>query len=154
MQLEEVRFHHVAKHLYQPAEQWDQVIPNLGDARERAWKAGCAERTLESEHPDLKDALPSCTAHVLRDHDLLLKPAYMAEISSADQAGRAGSYANDPRAWAFVGDKGVFVIVRETGSQHRPEVKTAYRIKSWRSQLPEAFFKRATAKLRDKTGWK
>lgn len=155
MELERVRFHHVARHLYKPAEHWDHVIPNLGDARGRAWKAGCAEFILEAQYPDCDRAAPGCRTHVLQDHDSLLAPAYLEELSLAERAGREGFLLDEEKkkgpGWAFVGDRGVMVIVREVGPTRRPEVKSAYRVVPRKGQRPEDFFKAALQKLRDKT---
>jgi hypothetical protein len=159
MELDQVRFHHVARHLYQPRERWEQVIPGLGDARSRAWTAGCAPALLDARHPDCEQVLPACRAHVLQDHDTLLAPAYLKEVASADQVGQAGALQEEKGkgpGWAFVGDKGVMVIVREVGPSRRPEVKTAYRVKPKRGEgrRPEDFLKAALRKLSDTTPWK
>lgn len=156
MEGERVQFVHVARHLYRPEERWDQVVPELGDARGRAWTAGCAPALLEAPHPDCHVASEACRAHVLADHDRLLAPAYRAELRTAEAAERLGRLGEGPRGWAFVGDRGVLVIVREVGSQRRPEVKTAYRVTPGRhdSRRPEDFFKAAVRKLRDKSSWK
>lgn len=152
---ERAQFAHVARHLYCAAERWDHVIPDLGDARERACGAGCARSHLRHRQPDWERASDSCRAHVLNDHDHALAPAYRCELASADAARRYGTLAEGPRGWAFVGDNGVFVIVREVGPARMPEVKTAYRIPPPRSGLgrPEDFFKTAVRKLRDKSSW-
>jgi hypothetical protein len=154
MESDRVRFHHVAKHLYQPKERWDYVIPKLVDVRELAWRAGCAETILDAPRPECDRASSSCRAHVLRDHDTLLAPAYIDELSLADQAGRVGNLLDDARGWAFVGDRGVMVIVREVGTPRHPEVKTAYRVIPRRGRQPEDFFKAAVQKLKDKAAWK
>jgi len=154
MESDRVRFHHVARHLYKPEERWGHVIPHLADVRGLAWKAGCAEVILDAPYPDCDRASPSCRAHVLRDHDTLLAPAYMGELSLADQAGRVGNLLAGVRGWAFVGDRGVMVIVREVGPSRNPEVKTAYRVVPRRGREPEDFYKAAVQKLRDKTSWK
>ncbi|MFP2903800.1 hypothetical protein ACLESD_01765 [Pyxidicoccus sp. 3LFB2] len=156
MESERVRFDHVAGHLYQPKEKWDQAIPQLGDARGRAWKAGCAESLLESPNPDCELAQASCRTHVLRDHDTLLAPTYLGEVARADHLGQAGELERRKGkgpGWAFVGDRGVYVIVREVGPARRPEVKTAYRVVPWRGSRPEDFLKAALRKLSDKTSW-
>lgn len=156
MELDRVRFHHVARHLYRPVEHWEQVIPGLGDARGLAWKAGCAESILEAPNPDCDRAPPDCRTHVLRDHDDILAPAYLRELERGDQAGQAGHLLDKDKGpgWAFVGDRGVMVIVREVGTTKRPEVKTAYRVVPRRGNRPEDFLKAALQKLRDKTSWK
>jgi len=159
MELDKVRFHHVARHLYQPTEHWEQVIPGLGDARGRAWTAGCAPAILDARWPDCERALPACQTHVLQDHDTLLAPAYLKEVVSADQVGQVGALPEKKGqgpGWAFVGDTGVMVIVREVGPSRRPEVKTAYRIEPKRREArgPDDFLKAALRKLRDTTSWK
>lgn len=156
MELNRVRFHHVARHLYRPEEHWEQVIPGLGDARGSAWKAGCAESILEAQNPDCDRASPDCRTHVLRDHDDILAPAYLKELESGDRVGHAGHLLDKDKGpgWAFVGDLGVMVIVREVGATRRPEVKTAYRVVPRRGNRPEDFLKAALQKLRDKTSWK
>ena len=153
---ERVQFAHVARHLYRTSERWDQVVPELGDARGRAWAAGCAPAVLEARHPDCYVASDACRAHVLSDHDRILAPAYRLELCTADTAGRFGHIDDDVRSWAFVGDRGVLVIVREVGPQRRPEVKTAYRVVPRRGdpRRPEDFLKAAVRKLRDKSSWK
>lgn len=152
---ERVQFAHVARHLYQPNERWDQVVPELGDARTRAWAAGCAPAVLDAPHPDCCRASDGCQVHVLRDHDQILAPAYRQEMGCAEVAGRLGQLKDDRRGWVFVGDRGVFVIVREVGPQHRPEVKTAYRIVPPRGEGRglNDFVKAAVRKLRDKSSW-
>ena len=156
MQSERSRFQHVARHLYVRREQWEQVVPNLGDALERAWKAGCAEALLAAPHPDCDLALPACRAHVLQDHDVFLAPAYMGEVTRGEQLGQAGELLDRDKGpgWAFVGERGVMVIVREVGHDRRPEVKSAYRIVPPRGRRPEDFLKAARRKLSDKTSWK
>ncbi len=152
-----VRFHHVARHLYKPREQWDQVIPHLGDARGRAWKAGCAEAILEARYPECERALPDCRAHVLRDHDTLLAPAYMEETAHAERAGQVGEFLEEKGkgpGWALVGGNGVMVVIRGVGPTRRPEVKSAYRVVPLRGRRPEDFLKAALQKLSDKTSWK
>lgn len=152
---ERAQFAHVARHLYSSAERWDQVIPDLGDARARACGAGCARSHLALRRPDWERASEACRAHVTKDHDDALAPAYLQELASADAAQRYGTLAEGPRGWAFVGDGGVFVIVREVGPARRPEVKTAYRVPPPSSALGrrEDFFKAAVRKLRDKSSW-
>lgn len=156
MEGERVQFAHVARHLYRAGERWDQVVPELGDARGRAWGAGCAPAVLEARHPDCYLASEPCRAHVLSDHDRLLAPAYRLELCSADAAARFGRLDDDSRGWAFVGDRGVLVIVREIGPHRRPEVKTAYRVIPDRGdpRRPEDYLKAAVRKLRDKSSWK
>lgn len=155
MEGERVQFAHVARHLYETEERWELVVPELGDARGRAWKAGCAPTVLEAPHPDCYVASQSCRTHVLGDHDRLLAPAYKRELCSADAANRFGHLDDDRRGWAFVGDGGVLVIVRETGPGRRPEVKTAYRVvPRGKARGPEDFFKEAVRKLQDKSSWK
>lgn len=152
---ERVQFAHVARHLYRMSERWDYVVPGLGDARGRAWEAGCAPAVLETRQPDCDRASNGCRAHVLRDHDQILAPAYMQELGAAEAAGRFGRLHDGPRGWAFVGDRGVSVVVREVGPRRRPEVKTAYRVVPPRGDLrrPEDFLKAAVRKLRDKSSW-
>ncbi len=147
---ERSRFQHVVKHLYRKAERWYQVVPALGrDAFERAWAAGCPRALLDRRYPDPDDAPPACKAHVLVDHDEHLAPAYLRAVSTAD---KAGDFARlDRTGWGFVGERGVFVIVRETGRERRPEVKTAYRVVPRRGRRPEDFRKAALRKLRDKS---
>lgn len=154
MQEERVQFAHVARHLYHRVERWDQVVPELGDARGRAWAAGCAPAALEAPHPDCDRASAMCRDHVLGDHDRLLAPAYRRELSDAETTGRLGALG-DARSWAFVGERGVFVVVRECGPRRTPEVKTAYRVAPGRGAAgsPEDFLKAAVRKLRDKSSW-
>ncbi|MCY1047036.1 hypothetical protein OV208_37390 [Corallococcus sp. bb12-1] len=160
MELDQVRFGHVARHLYQSDEKWEQVIPALGNAgaaRDRACKAGCAEALLEAPHPDCDRCQPSCRAHVLQDHDALLAPAYLNEVSRAEHLGQVGALPRKEGSgpgWAFVGEGGVMVIVREVGRLRRPEVKTAYRVVPKKGHSPESFLKEALHKLSDKTLWK
>jgi hypothetical protein len=84
----------------------------------------------------------------------------MEELVRADRAGcvgdllRKGTDKGKGPGWAFVGERGVMVIVREVGPTRRPEVKTAYRVIPKRGDSPEDFLKAALAKLRDKTSWK
>ena len=151
---ERVQFAHVVRHLYRASECWEHVIPDLGDARGRACEAGCTGAVLAAERPDCYRASEECRAHVLRDHDQLLAPAYRQELGCAEAGGRFGHLHKGPRGWAFVGDRGVFVVVREVGPQRRPEVGTAYRVVPPRDPRgPEDFFKAAVRKLRDKSSW-
>ena len=152
---ERVQFAHVARHLYRTSEHWEHVIPYLGDVRGRACEAGCTGAVLAAQRPDCDRASAECRAHVLRDHDQLLAPAYAQELGCAEAVGRFGRLHDGPRGWAFVGDRGVYVVVREVGARHRPEVKTAYRVVPPRSDLqrPEDFLKAAVRKLRDKSSW-
>jgi hypothetical protein len=152
---ERVQFAHVARHLYRTSERWDHVVPDLGDARGRAREAGCAPAVLGAHQPDCDRASDGCRAHVLRDHDQILVRAYMQELGGAEAAGRFGRLYEGPRGWAFVGDRGVFVVVREVGPRRHPEVKTAYRVVPPRGDLrrPEDFLKAAVRKLRDKSSW-
>ncbi len=149
------RFSHVAKHLYNPSEEWQHVISDLGDARQRAWDCGCAEALLEAEHPDCDRVAPSCRAHVLHDHDNRMAPAYREALASADAAGRYGELSSGGRGWALVGDHGVYVVVREVGHASTPQVKTAYRVQPRQHRPPSSkeFLKAAVRKLRDKTSW-
>ena len=155
MSIERTKFAHVLRHLYRDEERWDQIVPGLGDALGRAREAGCALGVLRALHPDCYVASESCRLHVERDHDQVLAPAYSDEMQSAESAGRLGRLIAGKRGWAFVGDGGVFVVVREVGADCRPEVKTAYRVvpRSATSQLPQDFFKAAVRKLRDKSSW-
>ncbi len=158
MKSDRERFQHVARHLYQPREHWEHVIPGLGDARGRAWKSGCSPVLLDAPEPDCERVLPACRTHVLQDHDTLLAPAYLRELARADQIGQAGALPAEKGrgpGWAFVGEDGVMVIVREVGPSRRPEVKTAYRVEPKRGgRRPEDFLKAALRKLRDTTSWK
>ena len=119
-------------------------------------QAGCVRAELRAPHPDCHRVTDQCREHVLRDHDEVLSPAYRRALSDAEEVGRMGRMGDDKRAWAFVGDRGVTVIVREVGRPRRPEVKTAYRVVPRRSEgrEPEDFYKAAVRKLRDKTSWK
>lgn len=154
MQGERVQFAHVAKHLYNPREHWEQVIPNLGDPRCGAWEAGCSRAELKASYPDCYRVTDRCRQHVLCGHDQVLSPAYREALVEADRSGRLG-LLGDERGWAFVGDHGVVVIVREVGRPRRTEVKTAYRVvpRLGEGTKPENFFKAAVRKLRDKTSW-
>lgn len=155
MEGDRVQFAHVARHLYNEKERWEQTVPGLGDAHGRACAAGCVTAVLNAPRPDCYLTSEACRAHVLSDHDRLLAPTYRRELYAGDEAGRFGQLNDGPRGWAFVGDGGVFVIVREIGKQRRPEVKTAYRVVP-RGKAPtlEAFFDEAVRKLRDKSSWK
>ena len=156
MQGEQVQFAHVAKHLYNPREQWQQVVRDLGDPRHGAWEAGCVRSELRAQYPDCDRVTDRCREHVLRDHDEVLAPAYREALRAAQDVGRLGPIVDDTRAWVFVGDSGVMVIVREVGRPGLPEVKTAYRRVPRRSEgrEPEDFLKAAVRKLRDKTSWR
>lgn len=152
---ERVQFAHVARHLYRTSERWEHVVPDLGDVGGRAREAGCAPAVLGAHQPDCDRASDGCRDHVLRDHDRILAPAYMQALGDAEAAGRFGRLHEGPRGWAFVGDRGVFVVVREVGPRRRPEVKTAYRVVPPRGdpRRPEDFLKAAVRKLRDKSSW-
>lgn len=156
MEGDRVQFAHVARHLYREAERWDQVVPGLGNVRARAWGEGCAPAVLETPHPDCYLASEACRKHVLGDHDRHLAPAYRRELHAAEAASRFGQLGNNPRGWAFVGEGGVLVIVREVGADRGPEVKTAYRVVPGQREAPSSqdFFKAAVRKLRDKSSWK
>lgn len=149
------QFMHVAKHLYNPAEIWEQVVPGLGDPRVRAWEVGCLRVELSSPRPDCYRVSDACREHVLRDHDERLAPAYRAALAESERSERYGRNVGDRTGWTFVGDRGVTVIVREAGRPRRPGVKTAYRVKLPRGEgrSSEEFFKAAVRKLRDKTSW-
>ena len=149
------RFSHVARHLYRHEERWEQVVPDLGDARARAWDKGCAPAILEAPHPDCDRASASCRSHVLRDHDELLAPAYRRELHCAEASERVGQLHQGPRGWACVGDAGVYVVVREVGPERVPQVKSAYRIipKQGEGRRPVDFLKAAVRRLSDKTSW-
>jgi hypothetical protein len=150
MQGERVQFAHVAKHLYAPHEHWDQVILDLGDPRRGAWEAGCPREELRADQPDCYRVCAECRAHLLRDHDEVLAPAYRDAIAEAETSRRFTQI--DRSGWKFVNNQGVTVIVREVGLGRRPEVKTAYRVVPRRGDgtTPEEFFKAAVRKLRDK----
>lgn len=155
IQGERAQFAHVAKHLYSARERWEQVVSDLGDALRRARQAGCIHAELRARHPDCWRVSEACRSHVLSDHEAFFAPAYRKALGDAEKADRLGRLGDGPRGWAFVGDGGVMVIVREVGRDHRPEVKTAYRVVPRRSEgsQPEDFFKAAVRKLRDKTSW-
>lgn len=155
MEGERERFAHVAKHLYRARERWEQVSADLGDAGSEALRFGCTRPMLAGERPDYEGAGLRCRAHVLRDHDQRYAPAYMAELEAAATAGRFGALKEGPRGWAFVGDRGVYVVVREVGPSRTPQVKTAYRHipRHPKDPGPEDFFKQAVRKLSDKTSW-
>lgn len=156
MEGDRVRFAHVAKHLYASRERWWQVVPDLGDPLDRCREAGCLLAELRARNPDCYRVSELCRALVLEDHDRFLAPAYRKALRDAEGHGRQGRLGDDARAWAFVGDRGVMVIVREVGQSRRPEVKTAYRVVPPRGEATnsEDFFKAAVRKLRDKTSWK
>jgi hypothetical protein len=149
------RFAHVAKHLYRPRERWGQVIDGLGDALARALANGCVKALLRGRYPGCKRVSPPCREHVLSDHDHRYAPAYREAIANADTAGRFRELPDGRRGWAFVGDRGVYVVVREVGAARTPRVKTAYRAIPRRPKdpSPEDFFKEAVRKLNDKTSW-
>jgi hypothetical protein len=149
------QFAHVAKHLYNPSEYWDQVISNLGDPRSDACAAGCVHADFRGEYPKGEHAIPSCWEHVLRDHDELLAPAYRDALAQAEGASRVGLTTNDTPVWMFVGDGGVIVIVRETIKNKSFGVNSAYRMSPKMGQKSgrEDFLRRAVERLRDKTGW-
>jgi hypothetical protein len=150
------RFAHVAKHLYNPSECWDQVIPNLGDPHSDACAAGCVSADFRGGYPKGERAIPSCWEHVLRDHDDLLTPAYRDALAHAEGASRIGLTTGDTTVWMFVGDGGVIVIVRKTIKNNSFGVASAYRIAPKRGQgiERENFLRRAIDKLSDKTGWR
>ena len=152
MQGDEVRFAHVAKHLYRASENWKQIVPGLVRARQCACEAGCVASKLMDAYPRLEDASDACRKHVLADHDNHLAPTYRRELLTADAAGRVAALQDGPRAWGFVGDGGVFVIVRLVGTPRQPEVKTAYRVvPTHGSGSTEDFRRAAVRKLRDKS---
>ena len=155
LSIERTKFAHVLRHLYRRKERWNQMVPGLGDAFGRARDAGCALGVLRATHPDCYIASESCRLHVKQDHDEIFAPTYMDELASAESAGRFGKLFDGPRGWAFVGDSGVFVVVREVGAQRCPQVKTAYRVVPWssKSRRAEDYFKEAVRKLRDKSSW-
>jgi hypothetical protein len=144
----------VVRHLYAPAERWDQIDERAADVRQRAWTCGCAEALLDSRHPDVNRVSPACRARVLADHDAILRPAYGAALVTAADAKRFGRTVDDKRGWMFVGAGGVVVIVREVGPRRRPEVKTAYRVVPRTGGEIDDFHKAAVRKLRDKSSWK
>lgn len=150
------RFAHVAKHLYNPSECWDQVIPDLGDPRSDACAAGCVPADFRGEYPKGEHATPSCWEHVLRDHNELLAPAYRDALAQAEGTSRVGLITNDTQVWMFVGDGGVIVIVRKTIKNNSFAVNSAYRMALKRGQKSgrEDFLRRALDRLRDKTGWR
>ena len=149
------RFQHVARHLYQPAERWDHVIPDLGDVRRCAWDCGCSESLLDGPYPDFERASPICRAHVIADHDRLLAPAYMSELLAAEGANRWGALPGASPGFLFVGDRGVTVVVRMVRMEdaRTPKVMTAYRPIPGHGTSEADFFKKAVRKLRDKTSW-
>lgn len=155
MQVDLVRFAHVAKHLYNPRECWCQVIVNLGDPRCDACNAGCTLSDFKGEYPDGKRVTQQCLAHVLSDHDKHLAPAYRDALAQAETASRVGRQIGEDPGWMFVGDGGVVVIVRKVKKHNRFEVKSAYRVVPKRAAegSREDFLKEAVRKLRDKTSW-
>lgn len=155
MQGDRVRFAHVAKHLYKPSEKWEQVISGLRNPRREACDAGCVPAELQASYPDCCRVTPQCRTHVLQDHEKLLAPAYREALAEAERSGRVGRLG-DEKAWFWVGDHGVVVIVRAVGRAQRLEVKTAYRVlpRSGDGTRTEDFFKAAVRRLRDKTSWK
>ena len=156
MQSERVQFAHVARHLYKARERWDQVVPDLGDVLQRALAADCIRPVLNAKNPDCYRASDCCRAHVLRDHDEILAPAYHQQMASAEAAERVGHLRKGPRGWALVGDLGVYVVVRVVGPERHPEVKTAYRVEPpvGDGRSSEDYLKAAVRKLRDKSSWK
>jgi hypothetical protein len=155
IQGEPCRFGHVAKHLYNPCEQWDQLLSEPTEPRRAACAAGCVLADFRGDYPNGERATLSCMAHVLDDHDKLLAPAYRNALAQAESASRVGLQHDETLGWMFVGDGGVVVIVREIKKHKRFEVKTAYRASSKKraAMSCEDFFKRAVQKLRDKTSW-
>ena len=156
MREDRVRFAHVARHLYRATERWEQVVPEIGrDSLDRACAAGCARPDIRARHPDCDCVSDGCRSHVLRDHDVHLEPAYRRALASAEDAGRIARSKKRARCWGFVGDRGVFAIVREVSAERRPEVKTAYRVLPPRRSAGSVddFCKAAVRKLSDKSSW-
>lgn len=154
----ESRFAHVIKHLYAPGERWDLAVHGLPARPERdAQGAGCTRAELRAREPSYHGACAACRAHVLRDHDRRLQPAYRQALATATDSGRWGTWADAQRPQeAFVGDSGVFVIARRTRSGEQ-NVATAYRVVPRGVRPGEAtaddFLKAAVRKLRDKTSY-
>jgi hypothetical protein len=125
----ESRFAYGIKHLYAPGERWDLAVRDLPARLERdAQGAGCTRAELRSHEPSYHGACAACRAHVLRDHDRHLQPAYRLALATATDSGRCGTWADRQRPQeAFVGDNGVFVIARRARSGG-PNVATAYRV--------------------------
>lgn len=151
------RFHHTAKHLYCPAEHWEQVVADLGDAFGAACTAGCPARLLREEAPAAYRAGQACREHVFRDHDSRYAPVYMAELRVALEDGRYGPLYSEPGVTALVGGEGVFILIGRTRPKGWRQVKTAYRVASpLYLQGPatrENFFRAAVRRLKDKTSW-
>ena len=149
------RFAHVVKHLYDRTERWDFAVSGLPlDPRGQAVANGCERGNLEREAASWYDACKTCQAHVLADHDRFYQPAYRSALSSAAISGRRGRL--NPSSEAFVGDNGVFTIVRESRA-HGCHVVSAYRTAP-RGIAPgevkaQDFFREAKRKLRDKTDY-
>lgn len=151
------RFGHVLKHLYCRAERWDMAIHGLSPTLAAdAASSGCPRALLRHPEPSYRDACPRCLQHVLGDHDHLLAPAYRDALSTAASAGRFGSWtADERRQQAFVGDNGVFVIVKSASRSRPRHVATAYRVIPRGAPADQTtakdFFDQAVRKLRDKT---
>ncbi len=155
MEGEREQFAHVVKHLYRPAEHWEQVVPELAESRGKALGAE-SPTFFPSKGPDwsaVPDAYRRC---VLSDHDRLYAPAYREALCDAEAAGRFGQLeSNGPGpGWAFVDSRGVYVIVGERKMQ-APKVRTAYRVlpPHASSRRTEDFFKAAVRRLRDKSSY-
>lgn len=158
---EKSRASHTAKHLYAPRERWQDIIVDLGDARQRALKPGCCTEASIKKYNNFN---AECHQHLLRDHDRFYCPKYMEALECAESSGlfrrmKPPTSTQGPtmkQDWTFVSQEGVMVRVREVGVENRPKVMSAYRPRlSPQEKHPtsQTFFDEAVRKLNDKTSW-
>lgn len=164
MRDEKVQFYHTVKHLYNAEEHWRDIIPDLGNARERACSkdgGDCIPAEFRAQYPDHTRVSSQCKAHVLQDYNRFYCPKYKQQLREAANAKRYGRRCdNKPynkkkkNEWWFVGDEGVVVCVKANKRDKTPVIRTAYRpTMTAKSPNHTDFFKKAVRKLRDKTSW-
>jgi len=149
------RFQHVIKHLYRPAEHWEQVVDGGGAvARERALQAGCPRWLLNQRLADTEAASSGCRQQVLQDYDRLLHPACETALEEGRDSGRWGRLPEGGApGWLVVGAGGVVVVLRSVDRQTRLEMKSAWRPIPRQGRSRADFFKEAVRKLKDRTSW-
>ena len=125
-------------------------MPALPPApKDDARRHGCTDASYWNYHATCE----SCRAHVLGDHDRFYEPAYREALDTAIAADRRGVPPDKAgKSALYLGDNGVTVAVHESKGRHR--VWTAYRVPPLGAakgeQTPEAFFRAAKRKFRDK----